>query len=174
MEQSERTQEKSAVTADRTVLGDPAQIHQIIMNRCTNAYHAMQESGGVMGVMLEQVSVDASEAFGALDLPPGQYLRLTVSDTGTGINPAIIDRIFDPYFATKDKGKGTGLGLAVVHTASSNAIGGRYPWRARWVKARGLPSFCLSPAMYRRKAACIRSVYPGAPNMFFWWMTRKT
>ena len=104
-----------AITADKSVLGDPTQIHQIIMNLCTNAYHAMQASGGVMEVLLEQVSVDASMDFGAMDLPPGPYLQLTVSDTGAGISPAIIDRIFDPYFTTKDKSKGTGLGLAVVH-----------------------------------------------------------
>jgi PAS domain S-box-containing protein len=104
-----------AITADKPVLGDPTQIHQIIMNLCTNAYHAMQASGGVMEVLLEQVSVDASTDSGAVDLPPGPYLQLTVSDTGAGISPAIIDRIFDPYFTTKDKSKGTGLGLAVVH-----------------------------------------------------------
>jgi PAS domain S-box-containing protein len=106
---------RAAITTDRPVMGDPTQIHQIIMNLCTNAYHAMQESGGVMGIALEQVSFDAAGTYDALDLPPGQYLRLTVSDTGTGISPAIIDRIFDPYFTTKDKSKGTGLGLAVVH-----------------------------------------------------------
>ncbi len=108
-------QVKAAINADRPVLGDPTQIHQIIMNLCTNAYHAMQASGGVLGVSLEQVCMHAAEAFGVLDLPAGQYLRLTVSDTGSGISPAIIDRIFDPYFTTKEKGKGTGLGLAVVH-----------------------------------------------------------
>ena len=103
------------ITADMPVLGDPTQIHQIIMNLCTNAYHAMQASGGVLGISLEPAAVDVSAAFAALDLPPDQYLQLTVSDTGAGISPAIIDRIFDPYFTTKDKGKGTGLGLAVVH-----------------------------------------------------------
>ncbi|MEE4112928.1 MAG: ATP-binding protein, partial [Desulfobacteraceae bacterium] len=108
-------QVKAAIAADRPVLGDPTQIHQIIMNLCTNAYHAMQASGGVLGISLEPVAIDASAAYADLDLPPGHYLQLTVSDTGTGISPAIIDRIFDPYFTTKDKGKGTGLGLAVVH-----------------------------------------------------------
>jgi len=108
-------QVKATIKPDRPVLGDPTQIHQIIMNLCTNAYHAMQESGGILGVALEQLAVDAPEDTGLLDLPPGQYLRLTVSDTGTGISQAIIDRIFEPYFTTKDKGKGTGLGLAVVH-----------------------------------------------------------
>jgi signal transduction histidine kinase len=76
------------------VLGDPSQIHQIIMNLCTNAFHAMQPSGGMLGVSLEQVVVDPSAEVGILDLMPGRYLRLTVSDTGTGISPAVIDRIF--------------------------------------------------------------------------------
>ncbi|BBO90100.1 response regulator [Desulfosarcina ovata] len=105
----------TAIKADRTVLGDPTQIHQIIMNLCTNAYHAMQMQGGELRVSLEEVAIDAAETPSAVDLPPGPYLCLTVADTGTGINPAIIDRIFDPYFSTKDKSKGTGLGLAVVH-----------------------------------------------------------
>jgi PAS domain S-box-containing protein len=105
-------QVKVQIKADRPVLGDPTQIHQIIMNLCTNAYHAMQAFGGVMEVALEPVSADALDA---LDLPTGQYLMLTVADTGSGISPTIIDRIFEPYFTTKDKGKGTGLGLAVVH-----------------------------------------------------------
>jgi CheY-like chemotaxis protein len=106
------------------VLGDPTQIHQIIMNLFTNAYHAMQESGGQMEVSLKQVTIDASADIGALDLSSGQYLRLTVSDTGTGISPAILDRIFDPYFSTKDKSKGTGLGLAVVHGIVKRHRGG--------------------------------------------------
>lgn len=104
---------KAVIRDDRPVLGDPTQIHQVIMNLFTNAYQAMQVSGGILGVSLEQVEVVASQDAGASGLPSGVYLRLTVSDTGAGIRPAIIDRIFDPYFTTKDKG--TGLGLAVVH-----------------------------------------------------------
>jgi len=106
---------QASITADRPVLGDPTQIHQIIMNLCTNAYHAMLETGGVLSVSLEQVALDNFENPGALDLKPGPYVQLIVSDTGTGISPAIVERIFDPYFTTKEKGKGTGLGLAVVH-----------------------------------------------------------
>lgn len=100
---------------EKAVLGDPTQIHQIIMNLCTNAYHAMQKTGGILGVKLEEVTIGASTKPVELDLMPGQYLRLAVSDTGTGISPVILDRIFDPYFTTKEKDKGTGLGLAVVH-----------------------------------------------------------
>jgi PAS domain S-box-containing protein len=106
---------KATIKADRPVLGDPTQIHQIIMNLCTNAYHAMQSSGGELGVTLEQVAVDGLDSSAGLTLAPGQYLRLAISDTGSGISPAIIERIFEPYFTTKDKSKGTGLGLAVVH-----------------------------------------------------------
>ncbi len=108
-------QVKASIRADRPVLGDPTQIHQIIMNLCTNAYHAMQPAGGVLGIDLETVDLEDTAAYASFDLSPGSYLRLTVSDTGTGIRPAILDRIFEPYFTTKDKSKGTGLGLAVVH-----------------------------------------------------------
>jgi PAS domain S-box-containing protein len=97
------------------VLGDPSQIHQIIMNLCTNAYHAMQPGGGRMGVGLEEVDISASDADENLNLSPGRYVRLTVSDTGNGISPADLERIFEPYYTTKEQGKGTGLGLSVVH-----------------------------------------------------------
>ena len=96
-------------------LADPTQIHQVMMNLCTNAFHAMQEKGGIMEVTLTSFQVDPVEAAESPDLMPGEYLRLTVADTGCGMNPGIVDRIFDPYYTTKEKDKGTGLGLAVVH-----------------------------------------------------------
>ena len=89
------------------VLTNPTQIHQIIMNLCTNAYHAMEDSGGTLTVTLERKS-------GQPEGTPGSAV-LIVSDTGSGIAPEIIERIFDPYFTTKGKNEGTGLGLAVVH-----------------------------------------------------------
>ncbi|MFC1523839.1 response regulator [Thermodesulfobacteriota bacterium] len=97
-----------------TILADPAQIHQIIMNLCTNAYQAMRKGGGELGVTLTSVTIAADDIVGT-ELVPGSYVRLEISDTGGGIDQATLARIFDPYFTTKKKGEGTGLGLAVVH-----------------------------------------------------------
>lgn len=97
------------------VLGDPTQMHQIMMNLCTNAAHAMHERNGILEIALENVTVTQQMKCHLHDLLPGTYVRLTVADTGTGIPSTIIDRIFDPFFTTKDRGQGTGLGLSVVY-----------------------------------------------------------
>jgi signal transduction histidine kinase/DNA-binding response OmpR family regulator len=97
------------------VLADPTQIHQIVMNLCTNASHAMEPKGGVLSIGLEQVTLDQQLADSQLDLLSGAYILLTVSDTGCGMTPEIMESIFDPYFTTKDLGEGTGLGLSLVH-----------------------------------------------------------
>ena len=96
-----------------TILADPTQIHQIVMNLCTNAYHAMRDKGGVMEVTLSQVAIGSGDSLDRR-LLPGSYLVLTVSDTGLGMDQATMERIFDPYFTTRKHGEGTGLGLAVV------------------------------------------------------------
>jgi PAS domain S-box-containing protein len=96
------------------VLSNPTQIHQIIMNLSTNAADAMEEAGGVMEVSLKRVALDQNLA-DDLNVTPGTYLRLKVSDTGHGIPPEVMERIFEPYFTTKELGRGTGLGLSVVH-----------------------------------------------------------
>ncbi len=93
----------------------PIQIHQVLVNLCTNAAYALRETGGVIEVSLRQVVLGAAEAARHPELAPGPYLELTVADNGPGIDPAIQDHIFDPYFTTKDIGEGSGLGLAVVH-----------------------------------------------------------
>ena len=96
------------------VLGDPTHLHQIIMNLCTNAYQAMGETG-VLGVSLEPVPIDSrSEAY-VPGMKPGPYVLLTLSDTGSGMDPQTMERIYDPFFTTKKVGKGTGLGLSMVH-----------------------------------------------------------
>jgi len=97
------------------VNADPNQIHQVLMNLCTNAGHAMGEDGGVLTVELGNVELDEFSASPYLDMEPGSYLRLAISDTGHGITPEIIEQVFDPYFTTKGVGEGTGLGLSVAH-----------------------------------------------------------
>jgi PAS domain S-box-containing protein len=98
-----------------SVIGDPAKLHQIIMNLCTNAYHAMKDEGGVLSIILKKVKITSSDYPSELHLEPGKYICLEISDTGCGIPEEIKDRIFDPYFTTKLRGEGTGLGLSVVH-----------------------------------------------------------
>lgn len=98
------------------VLADPTQIHQIVMNLCTNAYQAMEKTGGTLGISLIAVEVGkGDDKVCGFDLSPGHYLRLEVSDTGGGMDKKTMARIFEPYFTTKERGKGTGLGLALVH-----------------------------------------------------------
>ncbi len=98
-----------------TTVADASQIHQIMLNLCTNAAHAMTPDGGCLTIQLEPAEVDGASAADAISVVPGNYARLIVADTGHGIDKAIIDRIFDPYFTTKETGKGTGMGLSVVH-----------------------------------------------------------
>ncbi|MDD5088092.1 MAG: PAS domain S-box protein [bacterium] len=97
------------------VLADPSQIHQVLMNLCTNAFHAMRDRGGVLEVSLSPITVDETLAQTRPNLHAGRYVRLTVGDTGNGMTHEVIDRIFEPFFTTKDVGEGTGLGLSVVH-----------------------------------------------------------
>ena len=103
------------IQSDSMVLGDPTQIHQILLNLGTNADHAMREKGGLLEVTLADVGLDSLFTAKHPDIKPGTHLKLMVRDTGHGIPPHILDRIFDPFFTTKDKSEGTGMGLSVVH-----------------------------------------------------------
>ena len=98
-----------------SVLADPTQIHQIVMNLCTNAAHAMEADGGRLEIRVSQVRLSEKDTRLYPSLCPGEYIQLSVQDSGKGIPHEIIDRIFEPYFTTKEKEKGTGLGLSVVH-----------------------------------------------------------
>lgn len=97
------------------VMADPTQIHQVVMNLCTNASHAMREKGGVLSVSLNTVDLPPDSIGRYPELEPGEYLSLTISDTGHGMDSITKERIFDPFFTTKERGEGTGLGLAVVY-----------------------------------------------------------
>lgn len=98
-----------------TVEADPVQIHQIMMNLCTNAYHAMREKGGTLEVILRPVEILRDSVGQNPELAAGAYVELIVKDNGYGISVDKIDRIFEPYYTTKEMGEGTGLGLSVVH-----------------------------------------------------------
>jgi PAS domain S-box-containing protein len=97
------------------ISADPTQINQVMMNLCTNASHAMSENGGIMDIRLSIIDIDKDEAIQDVELNQGQYIKITVSDTGQGIDREHLDRIFDPYFTTKEVGEGSGIGLSVVH-----------------------------------------------------------
>ncbi|MBT8340898.1 MAG: PAS domain S-box protein [Desulfatitalea sp.] len=105
---------ESGINSDSVILGNQTQIHQLLMNLCANATHAMEDEGGILSVSLKDISIDR-EFSEKKELMYGDYIELIVSDTGTGIAPDIVDSIFEPYFTTKEPGEGTGLGLAMVH-----------------------------------------------------------
>ena len=105
---------QSMTTKMFPIEADATQIHQIIMNLCTNASHALDQ-GGVLSILLDVVTFNELEAHGFIELEPGAYMKLSVSDTGCGMSSEVKKCIFDPYFTTKGKGQGTGMGLAVVH-----------------------------------------------------------
>jgi PAS domain S-box-containing protein len=106
--------DKRLQAGDAAVVGDATQLHQVAMNLCTNALQAMQR-GGVLQVALDRADVAQDRRVSHGNLAPGGYVRLCVSDTGSGIPPEVLDRMFDPFFTTKGAGKGTGLGLSLVH-----------------------------------------------------------
>ncbi len=97
------------------VLADPTQIHQITMNLCANAYHAMRETGGTLEIVLDKINIDTEESLWHPDLTEGEYVRIAIKDSGHGMDKETIQRIFEPYFTTKPIDEGTGLGLATVH-----------------------------------------------------------
>lgn len=106
---------KQNIACNSLIMGNSTQVHQIMMNLCTNAAHAMEDEGGILQITLKDITIDRTANQKKLKLKFGNYIELTVSDTGVGIEPHLIEKIFEPYFTTKIKGEGTGLGLALVH-----------------------------------------------------------
>ncbi len=101
--------------SEATVLADPTQLHQIIVNICTNAEYAMRETGGSLHILLEDMEVDEDIARALPGLQAGPHVRLMIRDTGAGMTPEVLERMFDPFFTTKPIGEGSGMGMAVVH-----------------------------------------------------------
>jgi signal transduction histidine kinase len=122
--------QRTLQAGDAAVIGDATHMHQVVMNLCTNAVHAM-EHGGILRVALERLEFSEQRLLSRGTLSPGAYLRLAVSDTGTGIPPEVLERMFDPFFTTKGVGEGTGPGLSLVHGIISG-------WAARltWLRHR--------------------------------------
>ncbi|MFH2059461.1 MAG: ATP-binding protein [Pseudomonadota bacterium] len=108
---------------DVTILADPKQITQILTNLCTNASQAMEGTSGQLEIRVETKHLIPADIDHFSDFIPGEYLKITVKDTGPGIHPEIIDQIFDPYFTTKGFGNGSGMGLTVVHSIIKNHNG---------------------------------------------------
>jgi PAS domain S-box-containing protein len=97
------------------ILADPTQIHQVMVNLCTNAFHAMEETGGTLTISLKKKTLSQNDLANEPRVQPGDFVQLSISDTGPGIALEVQEKMFDPYFTTKEVGKGTGMGLAIIH-----------------------------------------------------------
>ncbi len=106
------------------VSASSTQVHQVVMNLCTNAIHAMKEKGGVLKIEAKRYKLDRKRTGDGFELSPGAYIRVIVSDTGKGMSPEVMARVFDPYFTTKKRGEGTGLGLSITHQIVTDLGGG--------------------------------------------------
>ncbi|CAB1083431.1 related to two-component system sensory/regulatory protein (Ntr family) [Olavius algarvensis Delta 1 endosymbiont] len=135
------------ISSDSLIMGDATQIHQVLMNLCTNAGHAMAQKGGVLEVTLSDVQLGEDFTARRPDMKPGDYIRLTASDTGHGMPQHVLDQIFDPFFTTKEKGEGTGMGLAVVHGIVKSHGGDIYAYSEQ---GKGSTFTIFFPAFKRR------------------------
>ncbi len=111
------------ILSNAYILADPTQLHQIVMNLCTNAYHAMKDDGGVLQIVLTEVTSSEDKYLIELKAENEHYLLLEIQDTGCGMTEDVQNKIFEPYFSTKKKGEGTGLGLSLVHGIVKNNHG---------------------------------------------------
>ncbi len=146
---------KQNIKSDAYVFADATQVHQVILNLCTNAAHAMRDDGGTLEVGLENLELDADFVNRHPSLQPGYHVKRTISDDGCGMAPDIMDRIFDPFFTTKEKGDGTGMGLSVVH-GIVNSHGGII--NVYSVPGKGTTFHVFLPAVERRVAIESRPV----------------
>ena len=133
--------------SDDIIIGDTTQISQVMLNLCANSAHAMRENGGILEITVAEFDTGNDTLMQYYDLPDGRYIEIKVSDTGHGINPGIIDRIFDPYFTTKGIGEGSGMGLAVVHGI---IIGHKGKIRVESIPGDGTVVRMAFPAVYEQ------------------------
>ncbi|MGD9159199.1 MAG: response regulator [Desulfobacteraceae bacterium] len=129
------------------ITGDATQMSQVMLNLCANSAHAMRETGGALDITVAGFDTGNETLMQYYDLPDGRYIEIKVSDTGHGINPGIIDRIFDPYFTTKGVGEGSGMGLAVVHGIVTGHEG---RIRVESVHGEGTVVRMVFPAVYKQ------------------------
>ena len=146
--------------AEAMILGDSSQIHQVLINLCTNAAHAMRKTGGVLGVAAQEVDLRDAETSVCPDMPPGSYLCLRVTDTGEGMNQQVRERIFEPFFTTKGPGEGAGVGLSVVH-GIVKGHGGRITVRS--VPGRGSCFEVFFPGL-KESRSCRKNSLPRHPR----------
>ena len=146
------------ITAKETViLADPTEIHQVITNLCTNAFHALPNEQGNITISLDECSITANDLKDYPNVSVGNYLQLTVSDTGCGMDPATMQNIFDPFFTTKEKEQGTGLGLSVVHGIVTDCSGSI---RVKSALGQGTTVIVLFPAIEGNKSQEAKAIVP--------------
>jgi PAS domain S-box-containing protein len=149
------------------IFADPTQMHQVMMNLCTNSAHAMGDTSGILNVELHNVDLHVKRAAQYPELNPGLYVKLSISDTGHGMDSVTMDRIFDPYFTTKEQDKGTGMGLAVVHGIIKGHGGGI---QVQSTPAKGTRFDILFPIMEKQMesvTAELKALPTGSEHILF-------
>ena len=149
--------EKHISAKETEIIADPTEIHQIITNLCTNAFHALPDEQGHITVTLDQRSITEKDLTNTGEITVGEYLQLTVSDTGCGMDTRTLNNIFDPFFTTKKKGQGTGLGLSVVHGIVTDCKGSI---KVESIPGKGTTFTLLFPAVKRDKTKEVETVKP--------------
>ena len=141
--------------ATRAILADPTQMHQIVMNLCTNAFHAMEQTGGILEITIKNCEFSQQDLLKQPGVQPGKFVVLSISDTGPGIAPEMRDKVFEPYFTTKEVGKGTGMGLSIVHGIVT-AMGGFVTYEGEL--GEGSTFHVFFPAIEQEVAAAMKPV----------------
>jgi CheY-like chemotaxis protein len=154
-------------TATKPILADPTQVHQIVMNLCTNAFHAMEQTGGVLEITLRDCELSLSDLKSFPEVKAGKFVELSISDSGPGIASEIRNKIFEPYFTTKEIGKGTGMGLSIIHGITA-AMGGLVTCDSKL--GEGTTFHVYFPVIEQEVASIIQpmeTVPPGTENILF-------